>query len=76
MKLNPIKNDKSTMVDEIIFLIITILVMVVGVLLTIYKPSIMGLNKHIAMNFGIIMVLLGVMYLPCIIYRFCTNDRK
>lgn len=76
MQLNPIKNDKSTAKDELIFSIITLIVIALGVAMIIYRPTLGILDSTITLSFGIILVLLGIMYIPCIIYRLSTNDKK
>jgi len=76
MKLSLFTNDKSTMADEIIFSLITAVILAIGVLLFIYRPSIWFVDETMTMCFGLIMILLAVMYIPCIIYRFATNDHK
>lgn len=75
MKLSLFTNDKSTMMDEIIFSLITALILAGGILLFIYRPSFGIIEESMTMCFGLIMILLAIMYIPCIIYRFVTNDK-
>lgn len=76
MKLSPFENDKSTYVDEIIFSIITLVLLAIGIALVVLKPSIWIFEESLFVGFGIILILLTVIYIPCIIYRFATNDKK
>lgn len=76
MKLNPIKNDKSTAGDEIVFSIITLLILAAGIALIVLKPSAGIITEALSVDFGIILIILSIMYIPCIIYRLLTNDPK
>ena len=76
MKLSPFKNDKTTMWDEIIFTVIILIVGAIGLALIIKKPSFWFITGASSASFGVLMVLLTVMFIPGLIYRFATNDKK
>lgn len=76
MKVSVVKNDKSTALDEIILSIITAVILVAGIMLVVYRPTLNIDDGTLTTCFGIIMILLSVMYIPCIIYRFFTNDKN
>jgi len=76
MSVNPIKNDKSTSKDELILSIITLIVIGIGLVLVILRPEVSFIKSNISLGFGIAMLLLGTMYIPCIIYRLMTNSKQ
>lgn len=76
MKLSLFENDKSTMLDEIIFTIFTLIIGGIGLALIINKPSFWIIDGASSASFGVIMVLFAVMFIPGLIYRFATNDKK
>lgn len=73
MKLNIFSNDKTTMKDEIILSVFTLICAIVGILLIILKPSFWIISQSIAVNFGVLMLAMGVIFTPCIIWRFLHN---
>lgn len=76
MKYDLIKNDKSTAKDEVFFSVITLIVLGAGLLLFIIRPALWIIDSSVTMSFGLILIILAIMYIPCIIYRFMTNDHK
>ena len=70
MKLSLFKDDKSTHKDEIILSIISILCLTIGILLVIFKPAFWIISGGLSAGFGIAAIMLAVMYIPCVIYRF------
>lgn len=76
MKLSPFENDKTTYVDEIIFSIITLIILAAGIALVALKPSVWVFEESFFVGIGVILILLTIIYIPCIVYRFATNDRK
>lgn len=76
MKVSVLKNDKSTAKDELVLGIATVIMLVAGILLVVYKPA-FGLEDTIlATSFGVALIVLAVMFIPAIIYRLLTNDKK
>ena len=75
MKYSLIKNDKSTSKDELLFAILTVAIAAVGVILYVCSDYFAGFSSIIK-NLAVILVILSVMYVPCIIYRLFTNDKK
>lgn len=78
MKFSFVKNDKTTYWDEVILSIITLVALTVGILLIVFKPSFWIIDESITICFGVLSILLAVMYTPCIIYRLVEdhNYRK
>lgn len=73
MKFSFVKNDTSTYWDEIWFGVITISALVIGILLIVFRPSFWIVDESVSVCFGVILLLLAVMYIPCIIYRLFEN---
>ena len=76
MKVSLVENDKSTVWDEVILGLIVAGCFAVGILLIVFRPEVWIISSASSMVFGSLITLLGVMYLPCLIYRLCTNDKK
>lgn len=75
MKFSIVKNDKSTFWDEVILGLISFVCMAVGILLVVFKPSFWVINSNLFVVTGVMIALLGFMFLPCLIYRLMTNDK-
>ena len=76
MKLSLFTNDKSTMKDEIILSIITLIFIGIGVALIITRPSFWVIKQNHSVVCGVLFAVTGIMYIPGLIYRFLTNDKK
>lgn len=78
MKFSFVKNDTTTYWDEIGLILITLVAFAIGVLLVVFRPSFWIISESTSVCFGVLAILLGVMYTPCIIYRFFENkiDKK
>lgn len=76
MKFHLFKNDKSTYKDELILALIVGISLAVGILLVVTAPSFWIIRSSTAKAFGVVWIILGVMLLPCLIYRLFTNDPK
>ena len=76
MKFSIIENDKSTFWDEVILGAISFGCIAIGVLLIMFKPSVWIISSNLFVVMGAMAALLGVMFLPCLIYRLMTNDKK
>ena len=66
-------NDKTTYKDELCLSLITVVALVIGVLLIIFKPSFWIISESTSMCTGVMFLLIAVMYIPCIIYRLTEN---
>lgn len=75
MKFSIFKNDKSTVKDEIILLLIVLAFMAIGIIFIITTPSFWLIDKNDTLVFGVLMLITGVMFIPSLIYRFTTNDK-
>ena len=67
MKVSIFSNDKSTMKDELILCAFTLVCLVIGILL-------MTLTNDSLVVLGVMFIAIVVMFVPCIIYRFMTNN--
>ena len=73
MKFSFVKNDTSTYWDEICLSLITLIALLIGVLLVAFRPSFWIISESTSIYFGVLSLLLVIMYTPCIIYRFFEN---
>ena len=76
MKFSIFKNDKTTIKDEVALTLITLISAFIGIVLVINRPTIWIFNSTMCTTTGVLFLLLAVMYIPCIIYRFFTNDKN
>ncbi|MCR5421380.1 MAG: hypothetical protein K6E98_10250 [Lachnospiraceae bacterium] len=76
MKFSLIKNDKSTVMDELVLGIMVICSLVIGILLMIAKPEFWVISSKASVLTGLVFVVFGVMFIPALIYRFFTNDKQ
>lgn len=71
MKLSLTHNDRTTAGDEIALIVITLVIIACGILLLVYKP----IFYELSIGLGVLLLVAGGMYIPCIIYRLWTNNR-
>ena len=76
MKFSIIKNDRSTIWDEVMLGLIAFGCLAVGILLIVFKPSVWIIESNIFVVAGAIIAILGIMFIPCLIYRIFTNNDK
>lgn len=76
MKFSMVENDKSTFWDEVILGLIVVLCIAVGVVLVVTKPSIWIIDSTFTTVVGVLIAAVGVMFIPGLIYRLLTNDKK
>jgi len=76
LKFSFIKNDKSTIKDELLLLEFILICLAAGITLLITRPSIWIIEQTFSLGFGIILIFTTVMFVPGLIYRFMTNDKK
>lgn len=76
MKFSIVENDKSTYWDEVILFLMIVISIAIGVCLLIFKPSFWIIQQNDATLIGVMFIILGVMYIPGLIYRLFTNDKK
>lgn len=76
MKFSLFSNDKSTILDEIIIGILSVLCLVAGTLLIIFRPEWGIIEPSMSVVAGFMMDLFGGTLIPCMIYRLFTNDKK
>lgn len=75
MKFSLIKNDKSTVKDEVMLGFIIIVCLIIGILLIVCRPSFWIIDQSITVVTGVIITVFGLMFVPCLIYRLLTNDK-
>ena len=73
MKFSLFKNDTSTYWDEVILILLVLVDLLIGILLLKFKPNFWIFTESVSACFGILALVIAVMYTPCIIYRLCTN---
>ena len=76
MKMSLLKNDKSTLKDEKILVLFILTCLAIGIALVITGPQVWIITSGVSRAFGVAWIMLAVMLVPVLIYRFMTNDRK
>lgn len=76
MKFSLFKNDKSTFWDEVILAAICLVCLAVGIVIIILKPAFWIIEASMTVTAGVLIALVGVMFIPALIYRLMTNDKK
>ncbi len=76
MKFSLIKNDKSTYWDEVILAIMIVCSMAIGIFLIVYRPSFWIISSTTCVQFGVMLTLFGFMFIPGLVYRLKTNDKR
>ncbi len=76
MKFSIVENDKSTYWDEVILALIIVGFVVLGIVICAIKPSVWIIDANTSFVFGVLMIVTGVMFIPGLIYRLCTNEKK
>ena len=74
MKFSLFKNDKSTYKDELILLLIVVLSLTFGIFLAVTAPSFWIIESSTTKVFGVLWIMVGIMFLPGLIYRLFTNN--
>lgn len=76
MKFSLFKNDKTTFKDELVLALIVSISLAVGILLVVTAPSVWIIKSSTTKVFGVLCIMVGVMFLPGLIYRLFTNVHK
>ena len=76
MKLSLFENDKSTIKDELVLGLITIVSAAFGIFLVVARPSFWFVSGDDLVVFGVLFIVLALMYFPCLVYRIFENDYK
>ena len=76
MKFSMVENDKSTYWDEVILALIVVICIGAGVALILTKPSFWIISSTLTTVLGVLIAAIGVMFIPGLIYRLLTNDKK
>ena len=75
MKYSLFKNDKSTASDELILFVLIILSLAIGVGLVLWGPSFWIIDSTFTKSFGVLWIVLALMFIPWLVYRLLTNDK-
>ncbi len=67
-------NDKNTVKDEFYLFLFILVCIVVGVLMYIFAPTNWIISDTSIKAFGVLWIIVGVMFIPGFIYRLFTND--
>ena len=76
MKFGLFRNDKTTFKDELALALIVSISLAVGILLVVTAPSVWIIRSSTTRVFGVLWIMVGIMFLPGLIYRLFTNDPK
>lgn len=76
MKFSLFKNDKNTARDELILFLFILACLIVGIALVVVRPEFWIISSSLSMSFGIVWILIAIMFIPGLIYRLMTNDIK
>lgn len=67
-------NDKSTVKDELSLLVFILVCVGVGLICYVFAPNGWIISGSTIKVFGIVWILLGVMFIPGLVYRLFTNN--
>lgn len=76
MKFGLFRNDKTTFKDELVLALIVSISLAVGILLVVTAPSVWIIRSSTTRVFGVLWIMVGIIFLPGLIYRLFTNDPK
>lgn len=76
MKFSLFENDKSTYADEIILGLIVLISAICGILLIVFRPEFLFISSNIMVVIGVMLLIVAIMFLPGLVYRLMTNDKK
>ena len=69
-------NDKTTVWDEVLLLFFILVCVGVGTGIYLFAPTDWVISVRIIKCFGVILDFIGVMFIPGLIYRLMTNDKR
>ena len=69
-------NDKSTAKDELILFLFILACIIAGTLMCVFAPANWIVSSASIKAFGVLWILIGVMFIPGLIYRLFSNDKK
>lgn len=71
------KKEKDTLkIDTIQAIIATLITLVVGVLLVVFKPTLFGISEDFVVVLGVLMIAIGVIFTPSMVYIVFRNLRR
>lgn len=76
MKFSFFKNDKTSFRDEVYLALFIIACIGGGVPFIIFAPSFWLVTSAVSKTFGVLWVIAGVMFIPGLVYRLTTNDKR
>ena len=74
--MNIFKNDKTTVKDEIYLGLFILSFIVLGAIICYFKPSFFIISESTSLVFGILLIVIGVIFVPSLVYRLFTNDKR
>lgn len=69
-------NDKSTYKDELLLLLFIAACIGLGLIMFNFAPANWILPSSSIKAFGVLLIAVGVIFIPGFIYRLFTNDKK
>ena len=75
MKFSLFHNDRKTYKDELILGLLIFVWLACGGLLIVFRPSFFFIESSMTVCVGVLLVLLGIMFIPGLIYRLRTNEK-
>lgn len=76
MKFSLFKNDKSTAKDEFILFVFVAVCLAAGIYLVVKAPTFWLIEESMSKTFGVLWILVAMMFIPALIYRLFTNNKK
>ena len=71
------KKEKDTLkIDTIQAIIATLITLVVGILLVVFKPTLFGISEDFVVVLGVLMIAIGVIFTPSMVYIAFRNLRR
>ncbi|MCC8049887.1 MAG: hypothetical protein LIP10_04405 [Clostridiales bacterium] len=75
MRFSLLKNDRSTKKDELVLALIILVFMAAGIVLCCFRPHFWIIEGNDSLVFGVALILIGVMFIPGLVYRLFTNEK-
>ena len=71
------KKEKDTLkIDTVQAIIATFITLVVGVLLVVFRPTLFGISENFVVVLGALMIAIGVIFTPSMVYIAFRNLRR
>lgn len=70
------KERNTIKIDTIQAIIYTFITLVVGILLVVFRPNPFGIGENFTVVLGVLMIAIGVIFTPSMVYIAIRNLRK